>query len=391
MMQEQHHTRDRGILTIHAGKSTLVPDCNEGGTLMKKRVGILTSGGDCPGLNATIRGVAKALYQRFGEDVTIVGISNGFSGLINGEWREMKPYEFSGILTVGGTILGTKRTPFKLMRVVGEDDVDKVAEMKKNYAAMKLDCLLCLGGNGTHKTANLLAEEGLNIIGLPKTIDNDIYGTDVTFGFHSAVDIATEAIDRVHTTAGSHSRCMLVELMGNKAGWLTLYAGIAGGADIILIPERPYTIEKVCAAIENRAKQGKHFSILAVAEGVYDVKESRMKKKERLAKRKEEGITTATNRIARQIEEMTGFETRTCVPGHTQRGGSPSPYDRVLATQFGSYAAKMVEDGNFGITVAMKNNHVGENKLADIAGKSRLVPDGHGMLEVARRMGISLG
>ena len=169
---------------------------------MKKRVGILTSGGDCPGLNATIRGVAKALYQRFGEDVTIVGISNGFSGLINGEWREMKPYEFSGILTVGGTILGTKRTPFKLMRVVGEDDVDKVAEMKKNYAAMKLDCLLCLGGNGTHKTANLLAEEGLNIIGLPKTIDNDIYGTDVTFGFHSAVDIATEAIDRVHTTAG---------------------------------------------------------------------------------------------------------------------------------------------------------------------------------------------
>lgn len=184
---------------------------------------------------------------------------------------------------------------------------------------------------------------------------------------------------------------MLVELMGNKAGWLTLYAGIAGGADIILIPERPYTIEKVCAAIENRAKQGKHFSILAVAEGVYDVKESRMKKKERLAKRKEEGITTATNRIARQIEEMTGFETRTCVPGHTQRGGSPSPYDRVLATQFGSYAAKMVEDGNFGITVAMKNNHVGENKLADIAGKSRLVPDGHGMLEVARRMGISLG
>ncbi len=358
---------------------------------MKRRVGILTSGGDCPGLNATIRGVAKALYQRFGEDVEIIGISNGYSGLINGEWRVMQPREFSGILTVGGTILGTKRTPFKLMRVVGEDEVDKVAAMKKNYAAMKLDCLLCLGGNGTHKTANLLAEEGLNIIGLPKTIDNDIYGTDVTFGFHSAVDIATEAIDRVHTTAGSHSRCMLVELMGNKAGWLTLYAGIAGGADIILIPERPYTIEKVCAAIENRAKQGKHFSILAVAEGVYDIKESRMKKKERMAKRAEEGITTATNRIARQIEEMTGFETRTCVPGHMQRGGSPSPYDRVLATQFGSYAAKMVADENFGITVAMKNNHVGENKLCDIAGKSRLVPDGHGMLEVARRMGISLG
>ena len=188
---------------------------------MKKRVGILTSGGDCPGLNATLRGVAKALYQRMGENVELIGISNGYAGLINGDWRVMEPHEFSGILTVGGTILGTKRTPFKLMRVVEEDKVDKVAAMKRNYQEMKLDCLLCLGGNGTHKTANLLAEEGLNIIALPKTIDNDIFGTDVTFGFHSAMEIATEAIDRVHTTAGSHSRCMVVELMGNKAGWLT--------------------------------------------------------------------------------------------------------------------------------------------------------------------------
>ncbi len=355
---------------------------------MKKRVGILTSGGDCPGLNATLRGVAKALYQRMGEDVELIGISNGYAGLINGDWRVMEPHEFSGILTVGGTILGTKRTPFKLMRVVEED---KVAAMKRNYQEMKLDCLLCLGGNGTHKTANLLAEEGLNIIALPKTIDNDIFGTDVTFGFHSAMEIATEAIDRVHTTAGSHSRCMVVELMGNKAGWLTLYAGIAGGADIILIPELPYTIENVCAAIERRAAQGKHFSILAVAEGAMDAKEARMKRKERMAKRAEQGDTTATNRIARQIEALTGIETRICVPGHMQRGGSPCPYDRVLATQFGSYAAKMVEDENYGITVAMKSNHVGENRLKDVAGKSRLVPEGHGMLEVARRMGISVG
>ena len=339
---------------------------------MKKRVGILTSGGDCPGLNATLRGVAKALYQRMGEDVELIGISNGYAGLINGDWRVMEPHEFSGILTVGGTILGTKRTPFKLMRVVEEDKVDKVAAMKRNYQEMKLDCLLCLGGNGTHKTANLLAEEGLNIIALPKTIDNDIFGTDVTFGFHSAMEIATEAIDRVHTTAGSHSRCMVVELMGNKAGWLTLYAGIAGGADIILIPELPYTIENVCAAIERRAAQGKHFSILAVAEGAMDAKEARMKRKERMAKRAEQGDTTATNRIARQIEALTGIETRICVPGHMQRGGSPCPYDRVLATQFGSYAAKMVEDENYGITVAMKSNHVGENRLKDVAGKSRL-------------------
>ena len=202
---------------------------------MKKRVGILTSGGDCPGLNATIRGAAKALYQRFGDEVEIVGIQNGYDGLIKGEWREMQQYEFSGILTVGGTILGTKRTPFKMMTVVEDDKVDKVAAMKKTYKDAKLDCLLCLGGNGTHKTANLLSEEGLNIIGLPKTIDNDIYGTDVTFGFHTAVDIATEVIDRIHTTASSHRRCMVIEIMGNKAGWLTLYSGIAGGADIILI------------------------------------------------------------------------------------------------------------------------------------------------------------
>lgn len=183
--------------------------------------------GRLPGAERHAAGVAKALYQRMGENVELIGISNGYAGLINGDWRVMEPHEFSGILTVGGTILGTKRTPFKLMRVVEEDQVDKVAAMKKNYQEMKLDCLLCLGGNGTHKTANLLAEEGLNIIALPKTIDNDIFGTDVTFGFHSAMEIATEAIDRVHTTAGSHSRCMVVELMGNKAGWLTLYAGIA--------------------------------------------------------------------------------------------------------------------------------------------------------------------
>ena len=316
---------------------------------MAIRVGILTSGGDCPGLNATLRGVAKALYHRMGDKVEIVGIMNGYDGLINGNFREMSPDEFSGILTVGGTILGTKRTPFKKMRVVEEDKVDKVAAMKKNYRAAKLDCLLCLGGNGTHKTANLLSQEGLNIIGLPKTIDNDIYGTDVTFGFHTAVDIATEVIDRIHTTAGSHSRVMCIEIMGNKAGWLTLYSGIAGGADIILLPELPY------------------------------------------AKRAEAGYTTATARIAKQIEEMTGAETRICVPGHMQRGGSPSAYDRVLATQFGSYAAGLVADEHYGVTVAMVNRHVTANPLADIAGKTRGVPGDCDMLNVARAMGISLG
>ena len=355
-----------------------------------KRIGLLTSGGDCQALNATMRGVVKGLSHNLTE-LEVYGFMDGYKGLIYGDYRMLTSRDFSGILTRGGTILGTSRQPFKMMRVPDEKGLDKVEAMKQNYYKLRLDCLVILGGNGTQKTANLLREEGLNIIHLPKTIDNDIYGTDMTFGFQSAVDIATEAIDYIHTTAASHNRVFIVEIMGHKVGWLTLHAGIAGGADIILIPEIPYAIENVCAAIEKRAKQGKSFSILAVAEGVYDVEEARMKKKERAAKRAEQGYTTATNRIAKQIEAMTGFETRVCVPGHMQRGGTPSPYDRVLATQFGAYAAKMVEDENYGITVAMKNNHVGENKLKDVAGKSRLVPEGHGMLEVARRMGISLG
>ncbi|MDD4849703.1 MAG: ATP-dependent 6-phosphofructokinase [Gemmiger sp.] len=358
---------------------------------MTIRVGILTSGGDCPGLNATIRGVAKALYQRMGDKVELVGVLNGYDGLISGNYREMKQDEFSGILTRGGTILGTKRTPFKMMRVVGDDKVDKVSAMKKTYKSAKLDCLLCLGGNGTHKTANMLSQEGLNIIGLPKTIDNDIYGTDVTFGFHSAVDIATDVIDRIHTTAGSHSRVMCIEIMGNKAGWLTLYSGVAGGADIILIPEHPYDIKKVAAAVERRRQDGRNFSILAVAEGALSLEEAKQKRKEWSAARAEAGYTTATNRIAKEIEAMTGAETRICVPGHMQRGGSPSAYDRVLATQFGAYAAGLVADSHYGVTVAMVNGRVQANPLADIAGLTRSVPDDCDMLNVARSMGISLG
>ena len=362
------------------------------GFIMKKRVGILTAGGDCPGLNATIRGVAKALYVRMGDNVEIIGILNGYHGLINGDYKKMQPDDFRGLLTLGGTILGTKRTPFKMMQVIEEDKVDKVAAMKKTYNDLHLDCLLTLGGNGTHKTANLLSQEGLNIIGLPKTIDNDIYGTDVTFGFHTAVEIATEVIDRIHTTAGSHSRVMCIEIMGNKAGWLTLYAGIAGGADIILLPELPYDIDRVCAAVERRAKNGSNFSIIAVAEGALNAEEARMKRKEWTAKRAEAGFgATATNRIATAIQKKTGFETRVCIPGHMQRGGTPCAYDRVLSTQFGSHAAKLVEAERYGVTVAMVNGRVVENRLEDIAGKSRNIPESCDLLTVARRMGISLG
>lgn len=356
---------------------------------MKRRIGILTSGGDCPGLNATIRGVAKAAYELF--DAEIIGIKDGYRGLIEGDWEEMKRSQFSGILTMGGTILGTSRRPFRNMRVIEEDNVDKVAAMKQNYEKMKLDCLVVLGGNGTHKTANLLSQEGLNVIGLPKTIDNDIYGTDFTFGFHTAVDIATEVLDRCHTTAASHGRCLVIEIMGNKAGWLTLYSGIAGGADIILLPELPYDIREVAAVAERRASSKKGFSIIAVAEGAMEKEEARMKRKDREAARAESGFNGIANRIAKQLTEMVGVESRAVVPGHIQRGGSPNAYDRVLSTQFGVHAAQLIRDGQYGYTVALCQNAITHNRLEDIAGKPKPVPTDHQMIEVGRDMGISFG
>ena len=360
--------------------------------MAKLKVGILTSGGDCPGLNATIRGAAKGCYQLFGEDkVDIIGIHNGYYGLIHNDCEKMSPYDFAGILTRGGTILGTKRTPYKMMQVVEEDNIDKVSEMKKTYKEQKLDCLLTLGGNGTHKTANLLSEMGLNVIGLPKTIDNDIWGTDVTFGFHTAVDIATDVIDRIHTTADSHGRVMVIEIMGNKAGWLTLYSGIAGGADIVLIPEIPYDIEKVAGAVKKRAENGKTFSIIAVAEGAMDKEEAEMKKKLRVKARAEQGYTTATARIAKQIEEITGFETRTVVPGHMLRGGSPSAYDRVLATKFGVRAASLIKNGKFGYTVAMVDGKITDNRLSDVAMKTKFVLPDDELVITGKNMGISFG
>ncbi len=355
---------------------------------MKRRIGILTSGGDCPGLNAAIRGVARAAYEMF--DTEIIGIHDGYRGLIQGDYQVMDRSQFSGILTLGGTILGTSRQPFRNMKVIGNDNVDKVAAMKANYKAMKLDCLVILGGNGTHKTANLLSQEGLNVIGLPKTIDNDLYGTDFTFGFHTAVDIATDVIDRIHTTACSHGRCMVIEIMGNKAGWLTLYSGIAGGADVILIPEIPYEIERVAKVVEARANAGKSFSILAVAEGAMDKEEAKMKKKEREAKRAA-SPQSISQRIAAQLQDIAGVEARAVIPGHIQRGGSPSAYDRVLSTQFGVHAAELIRDGIFGVSVALVGNTVTHNPLSEIAGVPKLVPTDHQMVQIARNIGISFG
>ena len=260
-----------------------------------KRIGLLTSGGDCQALNATMRGVVKGLANNI-EDLEVYGFMNGYKGLIYGDYRMLTSRDFSGILTRGGTILGTSRQPFKLMRVPDEKGIDKVEAMKQTYYKLRLDCLVILGGNGTQKTANLLREEGLNIIHLPKTIDNDIWGTDMTFGFYSAVNVATEAIDCIHTTASSHNRVFIVEVMGHKVGWLTLYAGIASGADVILIPEIPYDLDKVVEAIDKRKKRGSGFTILAVAEGAISKEDAALPKKE-LKKKQEEYARMASRTV----------------------------------------------------------------------------------------------
>lgn len=354
------------------------------------RIGMLTSGGDCQSLNATMRGVAKSLYSEL-KDVEIIGFLEGYRGLMYEDYKVMKPKDFSGILTEGGTIIGTSRQPFKLMRVIGNDGFDKVAAMKKTYRKLNLDCLVILGGNGSQKTANLLREEGLNIVSLPKTIDNDLWGTDMTFGFQSAVNIATDAIDCIHTTAASHGRVFIVEVMGHKVGWLTLHAGMAGGADVILIPEIPYDIDKVAQAINKRAKDGKRFSILAVAEGAISKEDAVLSKKEYKAKLAARTAPSVSYEIGKKIEEMTGQEVRVTIPGHTQRGGSPCPYDRVLSSRFGAAAAQMILDKDFGNMVGIKNGEMVRIPLSDVAGKLKMVDPKSSIVKEAKALGISFG
>lgn len=355
------------------------------------KVGMLTSGGDCQALNAAMRGVAKSLYSNFTNNIEIYGFKEGYKGLIYENYRLLSPLEFSGILTRGGTILGTSRQPFKLMRVPDENGLDKVEAMKQTYHKLDLDCLIILGGNGTHKTANLLSEEGLNVVTLPKTIDNDIWGTDMTFGFHSAVEVASNAIDCIHTTAASHGRVFIVEVMGHKVGWLTLYAGIAGGADIILLPEIPYDIEKVAAGIQRRATDGKGFTILAVAEGAISKEDAQLSKKELKDKKKQSKYPSISYEIAAQIQEKTGQEIRITVPGHTQRGGSPCPYDRVLATRFGAAAADLISKKEYGHMVALINGEIKKVPLSEVAGKLKGVTPESSIIKEAKLMGISFG
>ena len=355
-----------------------------------KRIGMLTSGGDCQALNAAMRGVVKCLVNS-NEDVEIYGFLDGYKGLIYGNFRMLAGHDFSGILTKGGTILGSSRVPFKTIREPDENGVDKVEAMKQNYYKLRLDCLVILGGNGTHKTANLLREEGLNVITLPKTIDNDLWGTDMTFGFQSAVNIATEAIDCIHTTASSHGRTFIVEVMGHKVGFLTLNAGMAGGADIILIPEIPYDINRVIEAIEKRNQDGSRFTILAVAEGAISKEDAKLSKKEYKEKMKSYKYPSVSYELADEIQKRTGGEVRVTVPGHTQRGGSPCPYDRVFASRLGAEAGELILKGEDGFMVGYKNREIVKVPLADVAGKLKMVSPDSDIVKEAKLLGISFG
>ncbi len=355
------------------------------------RIGLLTSGGDCQALNATMRAIVKTVYNNTKEGVEIYGFEDGYQGLIYKRYRMMTWKDFSGVLTLGGTILGTSRTPFKRIDIPEEDGVQKVPAMKKTYKSLKLDCLFVLGGNGSIKTANRLAQEGLNIICLPKTIDNDTYGTDITFGFTSAIDVATRCIDDIHTTASSHGRVFVIEIMGHKVGWIPLYAGVAGGADVILIPEIPYEMDNVVKAIEKREKNGGRFSIIVCAEGAISKEEAAMRKKDYKAKVAKRVKPSVAYDIAEEVAARTGKEVRVAVPGHTQRGGQPDAQDRIYATQCGVEAARGFLKGEYGYMIAKVAGKMCRVPLEQIAGKLKYVDPKSDLVREARMLGISFG
>ena len=350
-----------------------------------KTFGILTSGGDAPGLNAAIRAVCRTARIQYG--MKAVGIRNGYRGLVQGDMFTLEQEDLVGLLTVGGTILGTARDkPFKNPQVDPKTGLLPIEAIKKNYKKWKLDALVCIGGNGTNSTASLLAD----VIGLPKTIDNDIVKTDITFGFHTALDVATDAIDRLHSTAHSHSRIMVIEVMGHKAGWLGLYSGIAGGGDVVLIPEIPYDIKSVANKIKERRDAGKNFSIVVVAEGALSKEEAKLDKKA-FKKARASMPYSIAYRVAHELEEVTGLESRVTVLGYLQRGGTPSAYDRVLATRFGTEAAHFLAKGDFGKLVALQKNQIVGVPLHEVAGLVKKVPLNDPMIKVAKELGTCLG
>lgn len=367
---------------------------------MAKYIGILTAGGDSPGLNAAIRAVGRAVQGYYG--MKLIGFQQGFRGLMENRTMRLDGESLSGILTIGGTILGTSRDKPHRMKVGGrvQDMTDVLVE---NYHTQQLDALVCLGGNGTQKNALRLMEKGLNIITLPKTIDNDVAMTDTSFGFDTALGIATKSIDRLHSTAHSHHRIILVEIMGHRVGWLALGAGLAGGADVILIPEIPYDLEEVAEIVRRRQRNGKRFSIVAVAEGAMSKdqaaafkaakqeknnakdKSKKKKAKARLAKLESEHAGNSM-RLARQLEKLTHLEARVTILGYVQRGGTPSAADRILATRLGTVAADLIHQGKFGVMVAAKGDGAAPVPLPKVAGKLKTVPADHPWIKSLRRV-----
>jgi len=371
---------------------------------MAKRIGIITAGGDSPGLNAAIRGVGKAALD---DNIEVIGFRDGFRGLAENLKLKLDKRALSGILTVGGTILGTGRDKPHRMEVDGQM-VDMTDTIVRNYQKEKLDALVCIGGGGTHKNALRLVEKGLNIVTLPKTIDNDVANTEATIGFDTALGIATEAIDRLHSTAHSHHRIIIAEVMGHRAGWLTLGAGIAGGADVILIPEIPYDVSAIASAIRLRSKHGTNFSIVAVAEGAMSKddaaefaaaakrKENAKTKTEKQRAKTELTVLAArhsgnTLRLSKQLEELTHLEARVSILGYVQRGGTPSAADRLLATRLGTMAVELINEKVFGVMVAARGDSTKPIPIAEVAGKLKQVPTDHHWIESARRVGTSLG
>jgi phosphofructokinase-like protein len=376
-----------------------------GAQVMTKNIGILTSGGDCPGLNAAIRAVGKAARGVYGMQVQ--GFRDGFRGLMENRTMALDGETLSGILTVGGTILGTSRDkPYRMM--IGDKEMDVTDAIVANYEKHHLDALVCLGGGGTQKNALYLKEKGLNVITLPKTIDNDVAMTDVTFGFDTALGIATEAVDRLHSTAHSHHRIVVVEIMGHWAGWLALGAGVAGGADVILIPEIPYDTEKIAKAIRERSRSGRRFSIVAVAEGAtstdeaaayqsVELKKEKAKKKDEKKKARaalaewEMRHAGSTLRLAKELESLTKLESRVTILGYIQRGGAPSAVDRLLATRLGTACVELIHQETFGVMVAARGEETEPVALEKVAGKRKVVPLDHPWIQSARMVGTALG
>jgi 6-phosphofructokinase 1 len=403
----------RVIELSHAGHSEMADNIRfSNGGSMTQHIGILTAGGDSPGLNAAIRGVGKAAMGHHG--MHIIGFRDGFRGLMENRTMSLSGGQLSGILTSGGTILGTSRDkPHKMP--VGGKVLDMTDAIVGNYHDNHLDCLVCLGGGGTIKNALRLKQKGLNVITLPKTIDNDVFGTDITFGFDTALGIATEAIDRLHSTAHSHHRIIVVEIMGHRAGWLALGAGIAGGADVILLPEIPYDVASVAEAIRERARGGKPFSIVAVAEGAISVQDlaaqAAVKTKKKpipkaakvnTADKDDKNDDTAADAaelvyagrtllLAQRLQKLTGLEARLTILGHLQRGGTPSAADRILATRLGTAAADLIAKKHYGVLVAAKGEDIRPVKLEDTAGKVKTVPPDHPWVLSARRVGTNFG